>query len=301
MAFTTPILLLIFNRPHQTRRVFNAVRETAPRNLFIAGDGPRPDKAEDEEAVTKTRAVVSDVTWDCHVKTLFREENLGCHRAVSGAIDWFFENVDEGIILEDDCLPDQSFFRFCQELLERYRNDTRIMHISGNNFQYSRQNFLYSYYFSVFPHIWGWASWKRAWAFYDRQMSNWPEAMGKGFLENLFPDSHARSYWRKILQDTFDKKIDTWDYQWAFSCWTQNGLSLLPTVNLVSNIGFGITSTHTSKATRYTSISSQPISFPLLHPPFIIRDTQADSFTQTRLYRSSKLARWFKRIKHTFS
>ena len=172
-SVNTPVLFLIFNRPETTEIVFSVIRKAEPPRLYVAADGPRPDYPNDAESCEIVRAIATDVNWDCKVKTLFRDQNLGCKLAASKAIDWFFEQELEGIILEDDCLPDQSFFWFCQELLGKYRDDTRIMHIGGTNFQFGKERTKYSYYFSRYAHVWGWASWRRAWKFYDVEMKNW--------------------------------------------------------------------------------------------------------------------------------
>ena len=166
----SPILFLIFNRPETTKKVFSAIKEVQPPRLYIAADGPRSEQPDEADHCELARTIATKVDWDCEVKTLFRDQNLGIRIAVSQAIDWFFEQEPEGIILEDDCLPDQSFFWFCKELLEKYRNDTRIMHIGGTNFQFGKNRTNYSYYFSRYAHIWGWASWRRAWEYYDEKL-----------------------------------------------------------------------------------------------------------------------------------
>lgn len=293
---TTPVLFLIFNRPDTTKRVFEAVRKAKPPKLFVVADGPRPDRPGEWEKCQKVREIVTAVDWDCKVKTLFRDTNLGCRFGVSRAIDWFFQRVEEGIILEDDCLPTQSFFRFCQELLERYRYDERVMMISGNNFQFGRQCGSYSYYFTKYTHIWGWASWKRAWKFYDVNMNLWPEIKKKGLLKGLVNNPKEMNYWEQIFDRVHASKIDTWDYQWAFCCWVQNGLSVLPKVNLVSNIGLGIESTHTHKDSPLANMPVLPMEFPLKHPPFLLCDSKADSITFKNTCSSSFIKRVINRL-----
>jgi len=170
--FNTPILFLVFNRPNTTQRVFNVIRQVKPKQLFVAADGPRRDKGADEEKCEATREIVKQIDWDCEVKTLFREENLGCGKAVSSAITWFFENVEEGIILEDDCLPNLDFFGYCEELLDRYRDNREVMFIGGDNFQKGKKWGDASYYFSAYNHVWGWATWKRTWDIYDFKLDS---------------------------------------------------------------------------------------------------------------------------------
>lgn len=180
--------------------------------------------------------------------------NLGCRERVSSGLDWVFSNVEEAIILEDDCLPDLTFFRFCEELLVKYRFDARVMMISGDNFQFRRKRTPYSYYFSRNAHIWGWASWRRAWNKYDIAMQMWTEIRDGAWLIDLFGNRRLANYWRKIYANVFNGKINTWDYQWVFTCRIQNGLVILPNSNLISNIGFGSAATHTAAQSMYADM-----------------------------------------------
>jgi len=283
IPLTTPILFLIFNRPDITEKVFNAIRQAKPSRLYVAADGPR-DGHNENATVEETRRVVKSIDWNCEVKTLFREKNLGCKKAVSGGIDWFFQHEEEGIILEDDCLPNQNFFGFCQELLLKYRYDERIMHISGDNFQFGKQRTKYSYYFSRYSHVWGWASWRRAWKHYDREMDHWPKVLEEDQLKAISSDASFMKYWTKIFSAVRSGEIDTWDYQWNFTCWIQNSLAILPHTNLVSNIGFGVNATHTSNNSILSNMATNKISFPLQHPPYIIRNYLADQFTERQQF-----------------
>jgi len=278
--FSTPVLFLVFNRPETTKQVFEAIRQDRPKQLFIAADGPRSDRPDDKQKCEQVLEIVTAVDWKCDVKTLLRESNLGCQQAVSGAINWFFENVEEGIILEDDCLPDKTFFRFCQELLERYRNDKRIFVVSGNNFQQGQRRTEYSYYFSLFNHCWGWATFKRAWEKFDFNMQLWPEIKEGGWLLDILHDKTAYKYWERIYRNVYNGKINSWAYRWTFSCWLQNGLTILPCINMVKNIGFDKDATHTKTTYRASASKAYRMDFPLVHPPFIIRDVRADRFTQ---------------------
>jgi len=235
-SLVTPVLFLIFNRPDTTQQVFNSIKKAKPKQLFVAADGPREKKEGEKEKCEQARKVIEQVNWDCEVKTLFRDRNLGCKIGVSSAINWFFENVEEGIILEDDCLPSQSFFWFCQELLEHYRNDTRVMHISGNNFQFGRKIGNASYYFSIFGLIWGWATWKRAWRYYDVKMKTYSQFKDEGQIKNIFYNKKMQHYYKKIFDKVYKEKIDTWDYQWLYSRLLNQGISIHPNVNLVQNI-----------------------------------------------------------------
>ncbi|MCA2940318.1 MAG: glycosyltransferase family 2 protein [Microcystis sp. M113S1] len=283
---TTPIAFLIFNRPDTTARVFEAIRQAKPPKLLVVADGLRPDRADDIEKCKAARAIIDGVDWDCEVLTNYSDVNLGCKSRVSSGLNWVFDTVEEAIILEDDCLPHPSFFQFCEELLEYYRHDQRIMVISGDNFQFGRKRTEYSYYFSRYNHIWGWASWRRAWQYYDLKMKLWQEISDGSWLESILGETQAVKYWTKIFQTAYDNKVDSWDYGWTFACWIQNGLTILPNVNLVSNIGFGADATHTSRAIQ--SVVNNPVremSFPLQHPPFITRHFEADRFTWENIYR----------------
>jgi hypothetical protein len=283
---TTPVAFLIFNRPDTTARVFEAIRQAKPPKLLVVADGPRPDRPDDVEKCKAARAIIDKVDWDCAVLTNYSDVNLGCKSRVSSGLNWVFDTVEEAIIIEDDCLPHPSFFQFCEELLEYYRHDQRIMVISGDNFQFGRKRTEYSYYFSRYNHIWGWASWRRAWQYYDLKMKLWQEISDGSWLESILGETQAVKYWTKIFQTAYDNKVDSWDYGWTFACWIQNGLTILPNVNLVSNIGFGADATHTSRAIQ--SVVNNPVremSFPLQHPPFITRHFEADRFTWENIYR----------------
>ena len=224
--------------------------------------------------------------------TLFRERNLGCKLAVSQAISWFFDQVEAGIILEDDCVAHPSFFPYAAELLERYRDDERILMISGDNFQRGRRRTDYSYYYSRYTHIWGWATWRRAWRLYDHRMSAWPELREGGWLLDILGDRKAAEYWARVFDETHDERNTSWAYRWTFTAWNQSGLTVLPNVNLVSNIGFGEGATHTQR--HVAGASALPVAemtFPMSHPPYLIRDGQADAFSQQTLFASPPLWR----------
>jgi FkbM family methyltransferase len=248
--FDTPVLFLIFNRPDVTERVFGQVRKVQPKQLFIGADGPRADKPGEKEKCEATRQLVLDmIDWECEVKTLFRDENLGCGLAVSQAITWFFEHVEMGIILEDDCYPDLSFFPFCEELLEYYKDDERVMHIGGTNWQFGKIVGTGSYYFSNQSHVWGWATWRNAWKHYDHEMIKWENDYHL-FNKIGLRRKEITKYYNDIFTLTKNGAIDTWDYKWKFSIWHEGGNSIIPNRNLVANVGFEQSSTHTSTSPR---------------------------------------------------
>jgi len=273
---TTPVLFLIFNRPDTTQKVFNAIRQAKPKQLFVAADGPRPDREGEKEKCQRARQIATSVDWDCEAKTLFRDKNLGCKIAVSSAIDWFFENVEEGIILEDDCLPEQSFFQFCEKMLVRYRNDTRIMMVSGTNYLFNKIKISESYFFSKYYAIWGWATWRRAWMKYDIKMNSWPEFRNNKQLTWIFNDKEIIEYYTNMFQAVYSKRINTWDIQWVYSCIFNNGLSIVPGKNLIANIG--VTGTHTgSKPSIFINMPTGAINInSIKHPKFVEQNILCD-------------------------
>ena len=234
MNNSTPILFLIFNRPEHTRKVFEAIRRQQPQQLFIAADGPRNNKPGERELCETTREIISQIDWDCKTKTLLRDQNLGCKIAVSRAIDWFFENVDEGIILEDDCLPHDSFFPFCAELLERYRYDDKVMSISGSNLLGRSWKSESQSYFYAHGGIWGWATWKRAWNLYDAGMTSWFKPETKALVKSNLKTGEWYKFYYSMFESSYNGSLDTWDIQWFYSILINNGLAINPSVNPAS-------------------------------------------------------------------
>lgn len=294
-----PVLLVVFNRPETTKLVFEAIRKAKPPRLYVAADGPRPHVPTDRDRCAETRKIVEGVDWDCEVKTLFRETNLNCGVAPSSAFTWFFENETEGIILEDDCLPSQSFFWYCQELLERYRDDTRVMHIGGNNFLNGwLKDEDYSYYFSRSGHIWGWATWRRAWQKFDFNISLYNKLRERRQFDGYFLNFMERRYRLGKFDETVNRhgRADWWDYQWDFARYVNSGLAIVPEVNLVKNIGFGEGATHTVNNNAEASVlDAHEIELPLTHPPFMIRDVESEQkyfrgFLKDKVI--SKLRKW---------
>jgi hypothetical protein len=273
---TTPVAFLIFTRPDTTARVFKEIARAKPPKLMVVADGPCPDRPGEAERCAAARAIIEQVDWECEVLTNYADSNMGCKRRVSSGLDWVFATVEEAIILEDDCLPHPTFFRFCQELLEQYRDDERVMHISGNDMTVKKPRIKWSYYYSKRPNCWGWASWRRAWKYYDVELKLWPEIRDSGWLKDILINPLVVQKRTNILQKTYKNQIDTWDYQWNFACWIQNGLSILPKENLITNIGFREDATHTKGGTSPLLGTAIPMSFPLVHPPFVICDYQTD-------------------------
>jgi hypothetical protein len=238
-------------------------------------DGPRGDAPDDEHLVARTRAVVSKVDWPCEVLTNYSEANLGCGRRVSGGLNWVFSSTPEAIILEDDCLPHASFFPYCEQLLERYRDDERVHMIGGSNVTGWRSP--YSYYFSGSFLIWGWATWSRAWEGYDYEMRDWPGVRGTRWLRDRLPDRRAASVVQEWFDETHAGRIDQWDFQFVFHSWLRNAVSVLPSVNLISNVGYGADATHEFDAGHpFASRPTEAMGFPMSHPPDVEVAEEAD-------------------------
>lgn len=324
-----PVAMIVFNRPDTTRRVLDVVRLVRPPQLLVVADGPRTDKPGEVERCVAARALFEQIDWPCEVLTNYADINLGCGRRLSSGLDWVFAQAPEAIILEDDCLPHPTFFRFCEELLARYRNDDRVMHISGTNFLFGAEPFPDSYYFSRYPQVWGWASWRRAWQHYDFLLQAWPEVAAQGWLQTVLEEAPAQRFWAELFNQIYqagkEQGAHTWDYQWDFACWQQNGLSITPSVNLISNIGFGADATHIltpeeavarllSKigvspcaaigqglqalvgrfaTNRFANMQLEEMIFPLRHPSAVVRAVQADELIQRRNYQGG----WFTVLK----
>lgn len=265
----TPVLLIVFNRPEPTQQVFAAIRAARPPRLYVAADGPRETRPAEAAVVETVRQIATAVDWPCEVHTLFRERNLGCKRAVSSAIDWFFEQEEEGIILEDDVLPKEGFFDFCEALLRHYRHDPTISMISGCSFIGQPAGQDAGYVFTRYHHIWGWASWRRAWQHYDVAMKSWPsESARRQIARVLEGRKDAIAYWSSLFDTMAAGRIDTWDYQWVYAGWMADMTAVMPPGMLVENLGFGADATHTAgdapEMVRNAPVAR--VSFPLVHP-----------------------------------
>ena len=293
--YNTPILFIIFANPDTTAQVFERIRQIRPVKLYVAADASRPEKQGELQRSIETRNIINRVDWECEVKTLFQDENLGPKIAVSTAITWFFEHEEQGVILEHDCLPDLSFFPYCEELLEKYKDDTRIGHISGNNFLPGIIENGLSYDFSSCVQIWGWASWRRVWKNYDVNFRFWDEHKEKRSF--LFCNKWEEIYFSSFIPDVIHNRnnINTWDTQYWFTLHLQNQLAIYPAVNLVTNIGLGDPNAlHTSKKKEKHSIPASNINFPLKHPNCVLRNKRLDDTTMKKLFFSWKrLVRYF--------
>jgi hypothetical protein len=297
--FAVPVVFLVFNRPELTARVFQRIREVRPARLFVVADGPRPDRPGEKEKCRCVRELIEQgVDWPCELVRDYSEVNLGCARRIASGITRVFEQVEEAVILEDDCVPELSFFPFCAELLDRYRDDPRIGQIAGCTFRSSRPAGEASYYFSQYPHCWGWATWRRAWACYDHEMNWWRSGEGMRYLAGRIQDSGELAYWRTVLAATASGKIDTWDYRWTASLWARDSMSVLAGVNLVANIGAGVDATHMKDG---VALPTHAMAFPLVHPAEIRRDEDGDREVGRRVFRLPTLwARVGKRLRSLF-
>jgi hypothetical protein len=275
------VALIIFNRPDVTAQVAEAIAKARPPQVFVMADGPRSDRPGEAEKCAAARAVVDRIDWHCEVVKKYSDVNLGCGRAPATGIDWVFEQTDRAVILEDDCLPHPTFFRYSDDLLDRYRDDERIMQIAGSNFQRGHKRGNASYFFSRFKICWGWATWRRAWQHMDMGVKLWPELRDTSWLIDLVGDARAAQYWAAKFEGAYRAggSIDYWDYQWLFATWARNGLCIMPNVNLISNIGFGEDATHTTwTGSKWANLPLAEMPFPLQHPSCVLPDKQADDF-----------------------
>jgi hypothetical protein len=290
----TAILFIVFNRPAVTSKVFEVIKKIKPKRLYVSSDGPRLNKSNEIEKVKLVRQIITAVNWPCEVKNLFNEHNLGMTIAESKAMSWFFKNEQEGIILEDDTLPHLDFFSFCEKLLYKYRNNEKVLSISGVNFHNGIKYGSQSYYFSKYFSGWGWASWRRTWDCYDQKIKFWPKWKVSEDWINKFPDKIERKYWRKIFDKMYLNQIDTWDYSFVASMWHKGGVHISPNVNLISNIGFGKSATNTTNVNdRRGNVPLSSIGN-LVHPTEIERCKLADKYIFDYIYGGGKLRMpWF--------
>lgn len=292
-----PVALIIFNRPDLTARVMEQIALAKPKQLFIIADGPRANKEGEAAKCLESRKMVEHITWPCEVFRNYSNENLGCRERIASGLDWVFGKVDRAIILEDDCIPDQSFFSYCNELLERYKNDTRIGAISGTNMNSTTLDIQASYYFSKYPLVWGWATWARVWQNYDVNIPFWGAVRETNWLSSIVHEEEF-DHWQKAFNRVFEHAFDTWDYQLVFSIWHQGQITIQPAVNLISNIGFRDDATHTKNDHWLADMTRNQLQFPLRHPMGFNPNFEADMF-----YRKENCVRKKKRnpIKKIFS
>lgn len=273
-AATVPVLLLGFNRPDKLRNVIAPLRQIRPQRIFVAVDGPRETRPGEAERCQATQQVAEqEIDWPCEKNFLLRPKNLGCRAAVSSAITWAFEQVEELIIIEDDCVLDPSFITMCRVLLDRHRHDDTIWNIAAVNFQQGNRRGDGDYFSSKYPHCWGWATWKRAWARYTDDMTDLSPC------PEMHPDPRERDYWQLMFDKCVKGQVDSWAYRWTFRCWQEGGLTLLPNANLVTNIGFDEQATHTG--VQPGSIRKLESIRTFNAPSSLAQHLEADAFTFT--------------------
>lgn len=280
----TPVAYIIFNRPRHTAESFNVIRSQKPTTLFIIADGPRDGHPTDVQKCAEVRSLVEQIDWPCEVHRNYANSNMGLKNRVSSGLTWVFGQAERAIILEDDCVPHPDFFSFCDALLDLYAEDQRVSVITGNNFQDGQRRGDASYYFSKYPHCWGWASWRRAWLNYDGDILFWPEWQSSIKWTEIMPDSQERNYWKTIFDRVRRNEINSWAYPWTASVWCKGGLTATPNVNLVSNIGMDSEATHTtSEKNDLSNMPAHPLG-ELTHPIIIKLDEKADQYVFDHVY-----------------
>jgi len=293
-----PVLLIIFNRPVTTLLVFKAIREARPKKLYVFADGPRQGNNTDINDCMEAREIVKQVDWECEVNYQFLDENIGCGPGPASAISWIFENEERAIILEDDCVPAQAFFWYCDDLLDRYKDDTRVMVISGSNWNEERKRNNESYFFSRYGSSTGWATWKRVWNYFDYDMKLWPKFKKDGYIQNIFKNKAERNYFTKTFDYAFANHKDSWDYQFLFAVWSNGGINIFPASNLVSNIGVVGTHSNSSFNFHFRPVNER---FKIeKHPDFILPNEYYDAYHfrkhWEKMGRISILSRIFRKI-----
>jgi hypothetical protein len=283
----SPILFIVFNRPETTSQVFESIRAVRPKKLYIAADGPRDNRPEEVTLCNEVRQIVDRVDWPCELMTLYSDKNRGCKLGVSSAIDWFFQNEAEGIILEDDVLPQTNFFLFCDEMLSRYRDDERVMMITGNNLL-GANVVSNEYYFSEFYSVWGWATWKRSWDTYDVTIKDWPNKQLISYLKHRF-NGKLFQYYYSGFNLIRDNKIDTWDHQWTYNCIFNSGYCIVPRANLIRNIGVYGTHSPGMSENHFIDYGEMKVDA-LVHPERVLVDFNADLvFSHKKINNTSAL------------
>ncbi|MEP7071749.1 MAG: glycosyltransferase family 2 protein [Verrucomicrobiota bacterium] len=288
----TPVVFIVFNRPEVTARVFAAIRAARPAALYLIADGPRTEVATDAASCAAARAAIEQIDWPCEVFRKFAPQNIGLRRNVSEGLDWVFAQAEEAIILEDDCLPDPTFFPLCEILLERFREDEHVGVIAGTSPHqvHAAPPAGDSYRFSRYSHIWGWATWRRAWKFYDDSMSEWPGLRDGAWLRARGLRGSAVNFWRKQFDDCYLRHsdgLDTWDVPWTFACWLNNLVSIVPRQNLVENLGFGAEAHHTRRSSKLAGMAVVPMGSSLVHPIAVRPYEAADDWIQKKIFESA--------------
>jgi hypothetical protein len=284
------VALLVFNRPKCTESTLAAIRDVRPNRLLVVADGPRRNRSDDVASCALVRHICEQIDWPCEVSHNYSADNMGCRDRVASGLDWVFHEAEEAIILEDDCVPCPSFFRYCQELLHYHRHHNRVMHISGNRFAPKTEPSVASYAFTRIPFVWGWASWRRAWRLYDKSMTAWPRLRETAWPIRVTGNHRLARRLKAVFDSVSLGSLNTWDYQWVFACLLHDGLAAVPSANLVSNIGFDAAATHTTGPSRLANLPCGTMRFPLTHPADLLQDPTGDAAAMQLILGSSLLA-----------
>lgn len=277
-----PVVLIMYHRPDMTAKVISSLRDVKPSEIFVIADGPK--NPADAENCKKTRGLIDSIDWKCKIYKNYSSKNLGLRERVVSGLNWVFTKVDKAIILEDDLSIDKSFYRFCAEMLYKYKDNKKIISITGDNFLFGKYKTKDSYFFSKYTYSWGWATWRRAWKLYDDTMHDWPELKKHKTFKNILRGYVAKAYWTKIFDLTYQRKINSWAYCWTYTSFARNMLTIVPSYNLVSNIGFGSGATHTSLRSNVFGIPISTMDFPMRHPKEVVHNSDADSVIERNLY-----------------
>jgi hypothetical protein len=280
-----PVLVLIYNRVDITKKLFNILKMIKPKILYIAADGPKDNNSIDEINCHKTRKIFNSINWKCKILHKYNEKNKGLKKSVLESINWFFQNEKFGIILEDDCIPSLSFFKFCENLLYKYKNNKKIFCISGSNHSFENTNSKYSYYFSKYPHCWGWATWRRAWKKNNPNINYWPNYKKSKNWNNIHNSDLEKKYWERIFNKTYLNYFDSWAYSWTLSVWKNKGCTIIPNKNLIKNIGLGINSTNSLFRKKKEIKSVWEIKDKIMHPASVKIDSKNDDFVFKNHYK----------------
>jgi hypothetical protein len=290
MALATPVVLVIFNRPEETSMVLESIRAARPRSLFVISDGPRPHVSDDATKVLACRELISSIDWPCDVELNYSEENMGCRARIVSGLSWVFTKADRAIILEDDCLPSEDFFEFCESLLTKFENNYSVGSISGWNSFPDQNEDTSDYYFSIYPRPWGWATWRRTWEIYEESICDDGQFLASKEFSGKTNSMASRRFWQMLSEQIARKSLDTWDVQLLFSFWRNNLVSVVPRLNLVRNIGFASTATHTKDPnTWYARVPASRLRMPLVHPKDFLVNKSKDKETEHREFRAGLL------------
>jgi hypothetical protein len=286
---TSSVLIIIFNRPQFVKKLIGILSQVQPSTIYVVADGPREGEIEDITNCFNARNEIDKIDWKCQIKKKYSDKNLGCGINPSDGITWALNQSDEIIILEDDCMPSIDFFRYCDELLDFYRKNQRVMMISGNNHTLGKFDFKYSYEFSHHTQTYGWATWSSAWNKYDFNIAKWAEVRELGWLEDLTGSRNAAKYWFKIFDMCYKNELPSaWDYQWTFCCWINRGVNIIPKENLVTNVGFTVDGTHEVDPEHPISeVPIKPLNFPLAHNPLLKNNLKLNKLIQRIIYTPS--------------